>query len=52
MLMNLYKKYKQEYKEYVILLKSGTFYISLNKDAYVMHNIFNYQIKMIKNSCR
>ena len=45
MIMELYRKYKDEYNEYVLLIKSGNFYLSLNKDAYVMHNIFNYQLK-------
>ena len=47
MLINDYKKYKQEYSDYITFIKSGTFYISFNNDAYVMHNIFNYQIKKV-----
>ena len=49
MINELYRKYKQEYNEYVLLIKSGNFYLSLNKDAYVMHNVFGYTIKEIKN---
>lgn len=49
MLKEVYEKSKSTYKEYVILLKSGNFYITFNKDAIIMNNIFNYQIKQVKD---
>ena len=49
MLKELYEKSKSTYKDYVVLLKSGNFYISFNKDAIIMNNIFNYQIKQVKD---
>ena len=49
MLKELYNKYKFNYKDYILLIKSGNFYISLNNDAIVMNNIFNYKIKESTN---
>lgn len=49
MLKELYETSKSTYKDYVVLLKSGNFYISFNKDAIIMNNIFNYQIKQFKD---
>lgn len=49
MLKEVYEKSKSTYKDYVVLLKSGNFYISFNKDAIIMKNIFNYQIKQVKD---
>lgn len=49
MINEIYRKYKQEYNDYVLLIKSGNFYLSLNRDAYLMHNTFGYTIKEIKN---
>lgn len=44
MLKEQYINLKKEYENYLILLKSGNFYISLNNDAFVMNNIFGYKI--------
>lgn len=44
-----YLIYKLEYSKYILLFKCGNFYISLNKDAIVMNNIFNYKIKESTN---
>ena len=49
MLKEVYEKSKSTYKDYVVLLKSGNFYISFNKDAIIINNIFNYQIKQVKD---
>lgn len=39
-----YYKYKCDYNNYVLLIRSGNFYICLNEDAIVMNNIFKYKI--------
>lgn len=49
MLKELYNKYKFDYKDYILLIKGGNFYICLNNDAIVMNNIFNYKIKESTN---
>lgn len=43
-LKDKYYQYKLEYKEYVIIIKSGNFYTCLDSDAIVMNQIFNYKI--------
>ena len=40
-----YLNYKTKYKNYLILIKSGVFYITFNEDAGIMNSIFSYQIK-------
>lgn len=52
MIKELYNMYKFDYKDYLILIKSGNFYISLNNDAIIMNNIFNYKIKESSNMIR
>lgn len=44
-----YIEYKRDFKEYVIIIKSGSFYTCLNDDAIVMNNIFNYKINESTN---
>ena len=39
-----YEKYKNEYLNSVILIKSGNFYATINDDALIMKSLFNYQI--------
>jgi len=40
---------KEEYQDYVILFKVGSFYISFNNDALVMNKIFNYKTLEVGN---
>lgn len=49
MINQIYKDYKKDYNHAVILIKSGNFYLALNKDSFVLHNLFGYIIKPIKN---
>ena len=35
---------KQEYEDYIILLKNGNFYTTYNDDAYILNYLFNYKI--------
>ena len=39
-----YLNYKKDYDKYILLIKNGNFYISLNNDAYIMNKLFNYKI--------
>ena len=43
---------KIEYKEYIILFKSGSFYVCFNEDAIVMNKIFNYKLVELKENVR
>lgn len=49
MLKEIYEQYKTNYKNYVLLIKSGNFYISMNNDAIIMSNILKYKIKESSN---
>ena len=44
MLKEKYDKYKNIYNKYLIIIKSGNFYICLNEDAIVLNNAFKFKI--------
>ncbi len=48
-MLDLFRLLKLEYKDYVILFKSGSFYCSFDEDAVVINKIFNYKINELKN---
>jgi hypothetical protein len=48
-LKDTYISYKCNYNDYILLIKSGNFYVCLNDDAIVLKNIFNYKIIKQKN---
>lgn len=44
--MKLREKYsylKKVYSDYIVLIKSGSFYITYDNDAIILNNIFDYQ---------
>lgn len=49
MIQDLYINYKMKYPNYLILIKIGNFYLSLNDDAIVINDIFHYKIKKSTN---
>ena len=51
-MIDLFRILKLEYKEYVILFKCGSFYITFDSDATVLNNIFNYKIVDMKNNIK
>ena len=44
-MINVYNEIKKVHSNYVILIKSGTFYETLNNDAYIISNLLDYKIK-------
>lgn len=46
---DIYNKYKYDFSDYILLIKSGNFYICLKSDAIIINNIFNYKIIESKN---
>lgn len=42
---NKYLLLKKEYTNNIILIKSGTFYITFSNDALILNNLFSYEIK-------
>lgn len=51
-MIDLFRILKLEYKEYVILFKSGSFYISFDEDSVILNKIFNYKILNLKNNIK
>lgn len=44
-LIDVYKKYKEKYPKYVILIRSGNFYEVYGEECYILNNIFGYSIR-------
>lgn len=44
MLKERYTEYKRTYEKYILLIKSGNFYLGLNDDAIVLSGIFGFKI--------
>lgn len=36
---------KKDLLNYLIIVKSGSFYVSYNDDAYILHDLFSYQLQ-------
>lgn len=51
-MIDLFRILKLEYKEYVVLFKSGSFYISFDEDSVILNKIFNYKILNLKNNIK
>lgn len=51
-MIDLFRILKLDYKEYVILFKSGSFYISFDEDSVILNNLFNYKIINLKNNIK
>lgn len=49
MLKEKYEFYKRTYDKYLIIIKSGNFYICINEDALILHKLFNYKIIELNN---
>ena len=49
MLKEKYEFYKRTYIKYLIIIKSGNFYICINEDALILHKLFNYKIIELNN---
>lgn len=42
-----YYKYKINYSNYIVMIKTGNFYEVFNKDALILNNIFKYKLKRL-----
>ena len=49
-MLEKYYKYKFEFRDYIIFIKSGIFYECIGKDALIINKIFNYRISKISNT--
>ena len=51
-MLDLFRLYKMEYNNYIIMIKSGSFYVSFNEDAIILNKIFGYKIVSLKNNIK
>ena len=51
-MIDLFRILKLEYKDYLILFKSGSFYISFDEDGLILNKLFNYKIVNLKNNIK
>ena len=51
-MVELFRILKIQYKEYLILFKSGIFYEAFDEDAVILNRLFNYKISKKKNNMR
>ena len=51
-MIDLFRILKLDYKEYVILFKSGSFYVSFDEDSLILNKVFNYKILELKNNIK
>lgn len=52
MIKDIFYNYKMKYLKYIILIKSGNFYIALADDAKILNNVLGYQIKEFSNTIK
>lgn len=52
MIKDIFYTYKMKYLKYIILIKSGNFYIALADDAKILNNVLGYQIKEFSNTAK
>ena len=51
-MFEIFRLLKLEYKEYIILIKSGSFYCGFDEDAIVLNKIFNYKVNQLKKNLK
>lgn len=51
-MIDLFRILKLDYRDYVILFKSGSFYISFDEDSLILNKLFNYKILNLKNNIK
>ena len=47
-----YYKYKTNYSEYIIIIKSGNFYEIIDKDALIVNKLFGYKISKLADTIK
>lgn len=48
-IINIVKNVKEIHKDYVVLVRTGTFYNCYGRDSYVISYLLGYKIKIIEN---
>ena len=49
-MLEKYYMYRVKYKDYVIIMKYGSFYETIDNDALIINSIFKYKINKLKNT--
>jgi len=49
-LIDVYNNYKNDYKEYVLIIENGIFYNIFNEDTSIIYSLLNYKIKKSSNN--
>ena len=52
MIKDMFVNFKKEYKEYIVLIKNGNFYLALGEDAKIINYMFNYKVKEFSGTIR
>ncbi len=52
MMYDVFLEFKLKYPKEVVLIKSGTFYVAMNEDAFILHKIFDYKLNEIKQGMK
>ena len=47
-----YYKYKTNYNEFIIIIKSGNFYEVIDKDALIVNKLFGYKISKLSDTIK
>lgn len=51
-MIDLFRQLKLDYKEYLLLFKSGYFYVAFDEDATILNRLFDYKIVKLKNNIK
>ena len=51
-MLEMYYKYRLEYKDFLLFIKVGSFYEVFDKDSLILNKLFGYKIKRIKDSIK
>ena len=49
-MLEMYYKYRLEYKDFLIFIKVGSFYEVFDKDSLILNEVLGYKVKRIKDS--
>ena len=51
-MLEVYYKYRCKYQDYIIFIKSGSFYEVFDKDSMILNSIFYYKVKRFKDTIK
>ena len=51
-MLEMYYKYRVDYKDFLLFIKVGSFYEVFDKDSLILNKLFGYKIKRIKDNIK